>query len=378
MRLHVQAERRTETDRLLRALRRAANSTQNDADFASGGITGLNSQYFGTPSMPHLAVAVGKDGYVYLLNREELGGYKQGSGGGDKVVQRLGPNGGVWSRPGVWPGNGGWVYIPTASAGNAAGGSSGFLRVYQYGVNGEGKPTLSLQATSSDAWGFGTGAPIITSEGTTVGLRARVDRVDAERRRRRRAAARLRPGPGRAASRCCAGAPRSAPARSSRTPGVGAGKLFVGNREGKVLAFGSPVTPALSGPSTSFPTTTIGQSSQKTITLTANTSLTVTKVTSSNAPVHGRHHDAGDSRRRRRRSDAAGAGHVQTDRSGLQAATLTVETSAGTLTFSLQGTGQPAEAKIEASPPVALLRGHGRRRQNLGHARPSATSAARR
>ncbi len=94
---------------------------KNDADFASGGITGLNSEYFGTASVPHLAVAVGKDGYVYLLNTEELGGYKQGSGGGDKVVQRLGPSGGVWARPGVWPGNGGWVYIPTAAAGSGSG-----------------------------------------------------------------------------------------------------------------------------------------------------------------------------------------------------------------------------------------------------------------
>jgi hypothetical protein len=86
----------------------------HDADFASGGVTGLNDQYFGTPGSPHLAVAVGKDGYVYLLNRDSLGGFKQGSGGGDNVVQRIGPYGGVWSRPGVWPGDGGWVYIPTA------------------------------------------------------------------------------------------------------------------------------------------------------------------------------------------------------------------------------------------------------------------------
>ena len=53
-----------------------------------------------------------------------LGGIKQGPGTSDKVVQRIGPYGGVWSRPGVWPGDGGWVYIPTASGGNSAGGST--------------------------------------------------------------------------------------------------------------------------------------------------------------------------------------------------------------------------------------------------------------
>ena len=98
-----------------------------DADFASGGVTGLPTTYFGTAALPHLAVAVGKDGYVYLLNRDDLGGIGRGRGGGDKVVQRIGPYGGVWSRPGVWPGDGGWVYIPTASGGNRAGGSSGYL-----------------------------------------------------------------------------------------------------------------------------------------------------------------------------------------------------------------------------------------------------------
>lgn len=145
-----------------------------DADFASGGVTGLpheyeGKNYFGTESIPDLAVAVGKDGYVYLLNRNKLGGIGEGPGGSDNVVQRLGPYGGVWSRPGVWPGEGGWVYIPTASDGETAGGSSGNLRVYSYGVSGTGSPTLSLQGTSAEAFGFSSGAPVITSTGTKSG-----------------------------------------------------------------------------------------------------------------------------------------------------------------------------------------------------------------
>ena len=43
--------------------------------------------------------------------------------------------------------------------------------------------------------------------------------------------------------------------------------------------------------------------------------------------------------------------------SGLQAATLTVETSTGTFSFSLQGTGQPAGPKLEASPAVLSFGG---------------------
>jgi hypothetical protein len=329
---------------------------EGDVDFASGGITGLNGEYFGTAAVPHLAVAVGKDGYVYLLNRDELGGFKQGTGGGDKVVQRLGPSGGVWSRPGVWPGNGGWIYIPTASAGSGSGGSSGNLHVYQYGVSGSGQPTISLQGTSSDSFGFGTGAPVITSEGTTSGsalvwLEWMPNGTGA--------GAQLRaydpvPVSGKPVLRF------SAPigtASKFATPGVGAGRLYVGTRDGKVLGFGSPVTPPLSGPSTSFPTTTIGSSSQRTVTLTANTSLTISKLSSSSSqfalgtatpPVPA----------------SLGAGQTlqvpvtfNPTQSGIVGGTLVAETDHGAISFSLQGTGQSAVAQIEASPTVLSFGG---------------------
>ncbi len=142
----------------------ARHLDENDADFASGGVTGLLNEYFGTESLPYLAIAVGKSGYVYLLNRDSLGGIAQGAGGSDKVIQRLGPRGGVWSRPGVWPGEGGYVYIPTSSG--SAGG--GHLDVYKYG-NSAGQPTLSLAGSSEDDFGWGSGAPVITSNGTASG-----------------------------------------------------------------------------------------------------------------------------------------------------------------------------------------------------------------
>jgi hypothetical protein len=329
---------------------------EGDVDFASGGITGLNGEYFGTAAVPHLAVAVGKDGYVYLLNRDELGGFMQGTGGGDKVVQRLGPSGGVWSRPGVWPGNGGWIYIPTASAGSGSGGSSGNLHVYQYGVSGSGQPTISLQGTSSDSFGFGTGAPVITSEGTTSGsalvwLEWMPNGTGA--------GAQLRaydpvPVSGKPVLRY------SAPigtASKFATPGVGAGRLYVGTRDGKVLAFGSPVTPPLSGPSTSFPTTTIGSSGQRTVTLTANTALTITKLSSSSSQfVLGASTPALPA--------SLGAGQTlqvpvtfSPTQSGLVGATLLAETDHGAISFSLQGTGQSAVAQIEASPTVLSFGG---------------------
>ena len=77
----------------------AAQLDDFDADFGSGGVVGLPDQYFGTSTVPHLAVAVGKEGYVYLLNRDDSAATTRARRG-DNVVQRLGPFGGVWGRPG--------------------------------------------------------------------------------------------------------------------------------------------------------------------------------------------------------------------------------------------------------------------------------------
>ena len=147
----------------------AATLDQSDLDFGSGSPVALPDAYFGTASIPHLAVEVGKEGYVYLLNRDNLGGVGEGPNGTDDVVGRYGPNGGVWSSPAVWPGDGGYIYIPTASGSVATSGSAGLMDVYQYGVNGADTPTLNLVGQSQDAFGFGSSAPVVTSSGTTSG-----------------------------------------------------------------------------------------------------------------------------------------------------------------------------------------------------------------
>jgi hypothetical protein len=327
-----------------------------DADFASGGVTGLDERYFGTPAIPRLAVAVGKDGYVYLLNRDSLGGFQQGPNGSDDVVQRIGPYGGVWSRPGVWPGEGGWVYIPTASGGETSGGSSGFLRMYQYGVSGSGQPTLSLQASSTEAFGFGSSAPVITSNGTSPGsaLVWMIWMTNGFGQEAQLRAYDPVPVEGKPVLRW------SAPvgtASKFAPPGVGAGRIFVGTRDGHVLAFGSPVTQILTGSSVSFPTTTVGSSSQSTLTLTATGSVTVDAVSSSlaqfapgtPAPALPAHLTTGQT--------------IQIpitftpSKAGIESATLTVETSAGKVSFGMSGTGQSAAAQLTSTPPVVSFGG---------------------
>jgi iron transport multicopper oxidase len=329
-----------------------------DADFASGGVTGFPNAYFGTSAIPHLAVAVGKDGYVYLLNRDSLGGIGQGPFESDKVVQRVGPNGGVWSRPGIWPGEGGWVYIPTASNGKSAGGSAGRLDVYKYGLSGGGSPTLALAGESADAFGFGSGAPVITSSGASSGSAL----VWTEW---------MPNGGGEGAELRAydpvpvAGKPvlrnhwAIGTASKFATPGVGAGRLYVGTRDGHVLAFGSPVAQPLSGPSTEFPPTTLGAHSEKTLTLTANQELEITKLESSQPTEFAL---GTPSRPKPWQLNSGETISIPITfapaATGPRGATLTATISTGqTVQFSLTGQGQTASAQLEASPPVLSFGG---------------------
>ncbi len=131
-----------------------------DLDLSSSGGAVMPQPYFGTTTYPHIMVQAGKEGYLYLLNRDDLGGLKQASATSDKVIQRLGKFAGVWSRPGVWPGDGGYVYL----SGNGA-----QLRGFKYSVDGSNKPVLTQTGVSLATFGYGSGAPVITSDGTRAG-----------------------------------------------------------------------------------------------------------------------------------------------------------------------------------------------------------------
>ncbi len=323
-----------------------------DADFASGGVTSLPDQYFGTSSLPHLAVVVGKEGYVYLLNRDSLGGIAQGPNGSDNVIQRIGPRGGVWSRPAVWPGDGGYVYIPTSSGSNGG----GHLDVYKYGLSGGGQPSLSLAGSSTDVFGWGSGAPVITSNGTASGSALVWIIWSANRAGSGGQLRAYLPVPVNGAPVLVYSAPIGTASNYS-VPGVGAGRIYVGTRDSKVLAFGSPVTPVLTGAAVNFSTTTIGSSGQSTLTLTANKSITLTALTSNSSQFQvGTPSQALPA--------SIGAGESITfpitfapTQTGVVAAQLTAATSAGNISFAASGTGQAAAPQLAVSPPIVAFGG---------------------
>jgi outer membrane protein assembly factor BamB len=136
-----------------------------DRDLGSGGPAGLPGPQFGTSAYPHLLVEAGKSdsggtGHVWLLNRDNLGGRGQGSGGGDAVLGVTTLKGfAVWGHPGVWGGDGGYVYFTP---------SDGHLQAFKYSVS-SGKPSLTAAGQSSDTFPYGSGSPVVTSNGTTSG-----------------------------------------------------------------------------------------------------------------------------------------------------------------------------------------------------------------
>jgi hypothetical protein len=134
-----------------------AELDEEDLDVGSAAPIALPHPYFGTAATPNLLVQEGKKGYVYLLNREHLGGMGEGPEGKDEVVQTVGRYGGVWDGSAVWPGDGGYVFIPSTGVGDE------HLNFFKYAIGNEGRPTLSLAASNSGTLGYGSGSPIVTS-----------------------------------------------------------------------------------------------------------------------------------------------------------------------------------------------------------------------
>jgi F5/8 type C domain/Abnormal spindle-like microcephaly-assoc'd, ASPM-SPD-2-Hydin len=241
---------------------------QDDTDFGSGGPLALPSG-FGTTAHPHLLVQDGKDGRVYLLDRDNLGGDGQGSGGTDASVgPPLGPYNGMWGHPAFWGGDGGYVYDVE---------NAGYLRALKYGVNGSGLPVLSSAATSSSTFGYTSGSPVVTSSGTTsgsaivwvvysdgsTGANGQLRAYDAL------------PQSGQLYLRY------SAPigtASKFAVPGTDGNRVFVGTRDGKVFGFGRPTTAALTSSPTDFGNVAVGSTGNATVTVTAARTVTVSAV----------------------------------------------------------------------------------------------------
>jgi hypothetical protein len=134
------------------------NLNNNDTDFGSGGVMLLPP--VSGQTAPPLAVAMGKDATLYLLNQTRLGGEKPGDAGALQA-QRVGGSGaGVWGGPAFYnsPASGPLVYYQI---------NGDVLR--SYAVATGAKPALTQFATGTSGAGYGGSLPIVSSNGAGSG-----------------------------------------------------------------------------------------------------------------------------------------------------------------------------------------------------------------
>ena len=328
-----------------------------DGDLGSGGPVALPAPYFGTTQYPRLLVVPGKEGYVYLLNRDNFGGIGNGPGGGDAVVNRSGTYGGFWTKPAIWPGDGGYIFLAAASGGNAGHpNNGGSFRVLKYGVDGNGVPALSLAGTSTDNFGYSSGQAVVTSDGTTSGSALvwivwAPDGTGAGAQLRAYDPVPINGVPLVRYSSPIGTATKYAP------PGINNGRVYVGTRDGHIMAYGSQATSPLVGSGVDLGYAIIGQSSQGTLSVHSASALTVTAVSSSSAEfVVGQPVPALPA------ALASGATFqvpitFTPSASGPRAGTVTITTSAGTAQFSVSGQGQTKDPNLTLTPPILSFGG---------------------
>src|SRR5262249_52781229 len=121
----------------------APSLAATDRDLGSGGVVGLP---FGTSTYPRLLVQAGKDGRMFLLNADALGGRNATT---DHAVNVSGPYGGQWGHPAAFASSaGGYVYY--TGTGYAA---ADYLRVMRL-TGPDNAPALTEAGNSAAQFGY--------------------------------------------------------------------------------------------------------------------------------------------------------------------------------------------------------------------------------
>jgi hypothetical protein len=263
----------------------------SDTDFGSGGPTALP---FGTSTYPDLLMQAGKDGRIFVLNRDNLGGRKQGSGGSDADLAEVGaaPQ---FGHPGTFADT---PALTSSNAGSAHDyivyvGKNDYMREYKFGVSSSGKPTMSDLANSTFILQYTAGAPAVTSNGTDPSS-ALVWEVHASGGSSGTGAylgawdllPQPRSGGGTKLAEIFA-APIGTSCKFANVATAN-GRVYVGTRDGHVLGFGIKGAAALTRSGTAqFSETPLGSAASRPVSVTATRTVTVTgaSVTAENSPV---------------------------------------------------------------------------------------------
>ncbi len=138
--------------------------SNGDVDVGSGGLVLLpdlppGSQYL------HLLTQMGKEGKIYLINRDNMGRYCSSCNGVDtNIVQEIpGASTGIWGSPAFWNNNIYW------SSGNDDGPSDNLL-AFSFNANNSGLISTSPTSKSTMSFSYSTGAPVVSANGASNGI----------------------------------------------------------------------------------------------------------------------------------------------------------------------------------------------------------------
>jgi hypothetical protein len=268
-----------------------------DSDFGSGGPMGFPVTMGNYPSV--LAQA-GKTGVIYLLNRANLGGREQGAKNSDNVLFYTKNYGGQYGHPAFF---GDISALTQTNAGTKPvdndfmfyAGKNDVMRVFRLGVASNNKPVLSDVGASSLTYGFSSGSPVVTSNGTdpnsvvvwviqAAGATGTGAELDAY------ALGNL-VSDGTTPSSCTSKAvcilkpiwhSQSFTASKFSIPATSNGVIYVGDRSGNVRAWGrAPAAAPLAAATTTLPSTTVNTTTSRTVSITAKRPTVVTGVSAS-------------------------------------------------------------------------------------------------
>ena len=233
-----------------------------DEDFGSGGIVLLDPTVFSGTGVTKMGVTAGKNGKIYIVNLNDLGGYKLGPGQTDNVIQTIVTDDSVFGGSGSYPLEGGYIYSTPVGFATYA---------YKLGFSDSGVPVFSLAGQSQEisAGRVGVGIPTVTSyqgqPGTAIlwmcdpnaGLRA------------------WYAVPGSDGYLTTINLPQVGGANKFQRPVFGDGRLYVTDANGNLYCLGAPVSLPLNCTSpVNFGSVALGSSANQTVTCTANIPIT--------------------------------------------------------------------------------------------------------
>jgi hypothetical protein len=128
----------------------------DDADVGSSGLTLLDPSTFYGGGISRMAATGSKSGVVYIVNADNLGGFQEGPGQTDAIIQKIDSGDTIFGAVGSYPLEGGFIYFtPVCSP----------TFVYSLGLSITGLPifTLAGQTNETSKCAPGTGVPTITT-----------------------------------------------------------------------------------------------------------------------------------------------------------------------------------------------------------------------